>query len=239
VRLVELRPGLIAVALVIAAGCLPSPPVRPSGPVGEGGAPGTSGAAGDDGQGAGGDDVSSGAGTGGEPSPGSGSGGESGGVAGSFGSTGAGAEGGKAATGGAAGSHVDAGASGTAGGTGAAGSDADAMAAMYGSYATYLGPLLMLRCGGCHYGTQIQGSFQISYAGITAHVSNANSGCSALDASKLRAVPGKPLNSLVYIKTNGTSPPGGCGGHMPFSGSSLAQEEQDGLGYWIQQGAKP
>jgi hypothetical protein len=205
----------------------------------DGAATGSTGAAGEDPSGAGG--TGAGAGTAGAGAgSGSGAGGIIGGGNGGA-STGAAAQGGRAGTAGAGGAHADAGAgsAGASGQAGATGSDADPMEAMYGSYATYIGPLFNLRFAGCHSGTQIQGSFTISYAGITAHVSGANSGCSGLDASKLRVVPGKSANSLVYIKTNDASPPGGCGGHMPYSGNSLPADEEMGLKYWIDTGARP
>ena len=62
----------------------------------------------------------------------------------------------------------------------------------------------------------MQGGFSITYANVMAKVSSATSNCSKLDASKARIVPGKPDASLIYIKTSFASPPGGCGGHMPY-----------------------
>ena len=90
-------------------------------------------------------------------------------------------------------------------------------------------------------GPEIQGGFSVSYAGVTAHVSAANSGCPSLDASKLRVVPGKPQNSLIWIKTNinVAAPPGGCGGHMPNMASNLLPDQFQELQDWISQGAKP
>jgi hypothetical protein len=207
----------------------------------DGAASGNTGTAGDDPSGAGGTGAGDGTAGAGAGSGSAGSG--AGGIIGASGypgtSTGAAAEGGRSGTAGAGGTHVDAGA-GSAGASGTAGAGgADPMEAMYGSYATYIGPLLNLRCAGCHLGTQIQGGFVVGYAGITAHVSNGTSACSGLDASKLRVVPGKSANSLVYIKTNDASPPGGCGGHMPYSGTSLPADEEAGLKYWIDTGARP
>jgi hypothetical protein len=232
------RLTLIATLFAIGGACTASENVRIER---DGAVSGNTGSAGDDPSGAGG--TGAGQGTAGEGAS-SGSAGSGAAGIGSAGypgtSTGAAAEGGRGGTAGAAGGHADAGAgsagaSGTAGATGAT----DPMEAMYGSYATYVGPLLNLRCGGCHLGTQIQAGFVVGYAGITAHVSSANSGCSGLDASKLRVVPGKSANSLVYIKTNDASPPGGCGGHMPYSGTSLPADEEAGLKYWIDTGARP
>ncbi|HEX4405143.1 MAG TPA: hypothetical protein VH560_09975, partial [Polyangia bacterium] len=94
--------------------------------------------------------------------------------------------------------------------------------------------------GGCHLGTEIQGGFSISYANVMAHTSAATSGCSGLDASKSRVVPGKPDNSLIVIKTNlAANPPGGCGGHMPYQGMSILMEQYNEIRDWITQGAKP
>lgn len=222
--------------------CIVSEPIRPKG----GGAGG--GAAGDEGQGAAGDGASGSAGAAGASSTGAGAaGGDSGGSAGSGGSTGAGATG-AGATGGKTTTGTGGGGSGgAAAGTGAAGSTgSDAGAAndasggnMNTSYATFIGPLLKLRCGGCHFGGNVQGGFAVSYTAVMAHVSAATSNCSSLDATKSRIVPGKPENSLIYIKTFGTSPPSGCGGHMPYMGTSLTTDQQMDLQDWILQGAKP
>jgi hypothetical protein len=108
------------------------------------------------------------------------------------------------------------------------------------TYADDIGPLLTFRCGGCHLGTQIQAGFSISYANVMAHVSAGTSGCSGLDASKSRVVPGKPDNSLIVIKTNPqVNPPSGCGGHMPYQGMSVLPEQFQEIRDWISQGAKP
>ncbi len=234
------RVSLIATLFALGVACTASENVRIER---DGAVSGNTGSAGDDPSGAGG--TGAGEGTAGE-SASSGSAGSGTAGFGSAGypgtSTGAAAQGGRSGTAGAGGTHVDAGAgsAGASGGqAGATGSDADPMEAMYGSYATFIGPLLMLRCAGCHLGTQIQGGFVIGYPGITAHVSSANSGCSGLDASKLRVVPGKSANSLVYIKTNDVSPPAGCGGHMPYQVTSLPPDEQQLIHDWILAGARP
>jgi hypothetical protein len=231
------RLTLIAALFAIGVACTASENVRIER---DGAVTGSTGSAGDDPSGAGG--AGAGEGTAGEGASSGSAGSGAGGIIGSGSggaSTGAAAQGGRSGTAGAGGAHVDAGA-GSAGESGTAGAgDADPMEAMYGSYATYIGPLLDLRCRGCHYGTDIQGGFVIGYAGITAHVSSANSGCSGLDASKLRVVPGKSLNSLVYIKTNDVSPPAGCGGHMPYQVTSLPPDEEAGIKYWIDTGARP
>jgi hypothetical protein len=52
-------------------------------------------------------------------------------------------------------------------------------------------------------------------------------------------VPGKPENSLIYIKTSILNPPGSCGGHMPYNNSSLNATNLKLLHDWIEQGAKP
>jgi hypothetical protein len=85
----------------------------------------------------------------------------------------------------------------------------------------------------------MQGGFTISYTAVMAHVSAATSGCSKLDAQKLRVVAGNPDASLIYIKTNAASPPAGCGGHMPYAGSSLLPDQLTSLHDWILAGAKP
>jgi hypothetical protein len=224
------RLGLVVAWLAVAAACTVSEPVRPP-----------TGMAGDDGQGAGGDGASGSAGAGGEPAS-SGAAGTSGGTAGNVGAAGAGAgattgAGGKAGSGGATG-----GAGNGAAGAGAAGADGGATsdASTQLTYAYPIGPLLKLRCGGCHLGTEIQAGFSISYANVLAHVSAVNSNCPSLDASKARVVPGKPENSLIYIKTNITAnPPGGCGGHMPYQGTSLSADQYQQIHDWILQGAQP
>jgi hypothetical protein len=174
--------------------------------------------------------------------------------AGAAGTTGAGGTAGAVGTVGAAGSGATAGHGGT---TGSAGSAPDAGSGSAGTagkdggavdtgtvsaevtYANTIGLLLTFRCGGCHFGTTMQGGFSVSYANVMAKVSAGTSNCSKLDATKMRIVPGKPDASLIYIKTSLTSPPSGCGGHMPYANSSLLPDQLASLQTWILQGAKP
>jgi hypothetical protein len=199
-------------------------------------APGTAGSAGGrQGSGAAGSSPTGSSGAGGVTSvggtAGSGEGAGSGsGMAGTTAGT-AGAPGGTAGTTGAAGST-------SSGAAGRDGGAADTGGTPAVTYSNYIESLLIFRCGGCHFGTNMQGGFTVSYANVMAHVSSANSGCPNLDASKARIVPGKPDASLIYIKTNFASPPGGCGGHMPYQGSSLLADQQASLRDWILAGAK-
>jgi hypothetical protein len=148
------------------------------------------------------------------------------GTTGTAGTTGSGG------TTGAGGNKVDAGAGGTAA--------TDAGVKVY-TYSTGIENLLIQNCGGCHYaapGVSIQGGFSFSYANVTG-VTNGHPGCVGLDASKRRVVPGKPENSLLWIKAFNDSPPSGCGGHMPFQGSRLSPTTFDYLKAWILAGAPP
>jgi hypothetical protein len=231
------RLGLVAAWLAVAAACTVSEPVRPTGAGGM-----ASGAAGDDGQGAGGDGASGSAGAGGEPASSGSAGANGGGSAGNVGEAGLGGGGATTGAGGKAGNGATGAAGNGTAGAGAAGADGGATsdASTQLTYTYPIGPLLKLRCGGCHFGTEVQAGFSISYANVLAHVSAANSNCPSLDASKARVVPGKPENSLIYIKTNITAnPPGGCGGHMPYQGTSLSADQYQQIHDWIIQGAKP
>jgi len=177
------------------------------------------------------------------------------GAAGATGTAGApgaaGAKGGAGTTG-AAGASGAAGGSGAAGATGAAGAGA-AGASGAGTIDpgigcgqikvyTYTGGienLLIQNCGGCHYaapGVNVQGGFSFSYANVTG-VTNGHPSCVGLDASKRRVVPGKPDNSLLWIKAYDDSPPSGCGGHMPFQGSRLTMANLCYIRAWIAAGA--
>jgi hypothetical protein len=203
--------------------------------------------------------------TGASGGPGSGAAGTSGGGAGTGNPTSSGAAGTTGAAGagaaqtGAAGRSgtgaADTGAAGT-GTTGAAGrgdaggaSAADAGAgsdaasdAMQLTYTNYMGPIMTLNnCGGCHYigqGIAIQGGFGLSYANVMGAVTAAHAGCPNLDASKRRVVPGKPDNSLIYIKVAVPNLPSSCGGHMPYMGYEWSDNYKQGLRTWILQGAK-
>jgi hypothetical protein len=231
------RLTLIATVFALGGACTASQDVRFDH---DGGASGNTGAAGEDPSGTGGTGAGTGQGTAGEgAASGSAGAGAAGIVGGSGGaSTGTAGAGGRGGATGTAGAHGDAGA-GSAGASGSAGAAGDG--AVQYSYATDIDPLLRFRCGGCHFETEIQGGFAVSYAGVTAHVSAANSGCPSLDASKLRVVPGKPQNSLIWIKTNinVVNPPGGCGGHMPNMALNLLPDQFQELQDWIAQGAKP
>jgi hypothetical protein len=149
------------------------------------------------------------------------------GVAGSTGSSGAGMTG-------AAGAKVDAGASGAGG----------VLVTDGGyplTYSAYILPMLNNACGGCHFdgGTMApKGGFgYTSYAKLVGPVSSATTGCTSLDASKRRVVPGHPENSLIFIKVSVQNPPSGCGGHMPYMGTNMSAENQADLKAWILSGA--
>jgi hypothetical protein len=136
---------------------------------------------------------------------------------------------GKAGTGG----NVDAGAAGTTGTT-------DGGVMVY-TYSHGIENLLVQNCGGCHYaapGVSIQGGFSFSYANVTG-VTSGHPNCVGLDASKRRVVPGKPDNSLLWIKAYNDNPPSTCGGHMPFQGSRLSDTTLGYIKAWILAGAPP
>jgi hypothetical protein len=175
------------------------------------------------------------------------------GSAGRTGSAGAGAAGhaGSAGAGGTGGAKVDAGApdKGATGSAGAGGAGTSGAAGAGGStddppltYSAYIGPVLELSCGGCHLITEslpFKGGFGLSYANLMASVTSDHMGCPNLDASKKRVVPGKPENSLIYIKVSVANPPGSCGGHMPANGVNMSTQQLTALHDWIAQGAKP
>jgi hypothetical protein len=229
------RLTLIATVFALGGACTASEGVRLDR---DGAASGNTGAAGEDPSGSGGTGAGIAEGTAGEGAASGSAGSGAGGVVGSGSagaSTGAAGAAGRGATAGAGGAQVDAGSAGASGSAGAGGD-----AGTQYSYANGIGTLLVFRCGGCHLGTEVQGGFSISYANVTAHVSAATSGCPGLDSSKLRVVPGKPQNSLIWIKTNiNANPPGGCGGHMPNMALSLLPDQFQELQDWITQGAKP
>jgi hypothetical protein len=117
------------------------------------------------------------------------------------------------------------------------------------TYATDIAYELFFSCGGCHLPPTVQGSFDMrivksddigpnAYPTIMATVNGEHSGCVSLDATKKRVVPGKPDNSLLFIKISVPSPPSGCGGHMP-NGTSITPGQIAKIKLWIQQGAKP
>jgi hypothetical protein len=191
------------------------------------GAASTSGSAGVSGGGTGSGGTPETAGTAGQ--------GTTAGISGAAGTEGAaGSEGSTAGSKGAAGSSGAGGAtSADAGASGAAGTGAEV------TYTNLIGGNLTFYCGGCHSGGDTQNGFSVAtYAGVTAHVSGATSGCPQLDASKARVVPGKPLNSLIYIKMSETSPPAGCGAHMPSMGNTVPANQQQIIYDWIMAGAK-
>jgi hypothetical protein len=220
------------------------------------------GAAGSNETGAGGSAIAGTAGKTGSSGAGAGSGtsGAAGasGTAGSPSGTGGSSSGAAGSSSGAAGSKGSAGTSGSAGATGAAGSTSSgaAGAAAAGSmidpgigcgqtkvysYSGGIENLLIQNCGGCHYaapGVNVQGGFSFSYANVTG-VTNGHPSCVGLDASKRRVVPGKPDNSLLWIKAYDDSPPAGCGGHMPFQGSRLTMSNLCYIRAWITAGAPP
>jgi hypothetical protein len=134
------------------------------------------------------------------------------------------------------GGKVDAGATGTAGSAGTT----DAGVTVY-TYSKGIENLLIQNCGGCHYaapGVSIQGGFSFSYANVTG-VTSGHPNCVGLDASKRRVVPGKPDNSLLWIKAYNDNPPASCGGHMPFQGSRLSDPTLAYIKAWILAGAPP
>jgi hypothetical protein len=152
------------------------------------------------------------------------------GAAGTTGSSGAGT----------AGAKGDAGASGGTSGT----SDAGVPVTDSGyplTFTAYILPMLNNACGGCHFdgGSQApKGGFgYTNYAKLVGPVSSATTGCTSLDASKRRVVPGHPENSLIFIKVSVQNPPSGCGGHMPYMGTNMSAENQASLKAWILAGA--
>jgi hypothetical protein len=183
------------------------------------------------------------------------------GAAGASGAAGKGAAGAGVAGGNGSGAAGHAGTSGSAGGgaagKGAAGMGAAGMTGTGAAGATGAGGMqwtyaagelggienvLIQNCGGCHFaaaGVTIQGGFSFSYANVTGVITSGNKACPNLDASKRRVVPGKPENSLLYIKISLDKPPAGCGGHMPYNNQRLTDNVMGWIRDWILQGAKP
>jgi hypothetical protein len=233
--LIRLAAAAGLVSAISLAACTGSESVdlrRDSGAVTSEGEAGNGGAAG-----AGGPSSGTGAGAGSSASGAAGA--SESGQAGTTGSTGTGAGTGSVGTAGTgssgtagAGGKVDAGAAGSTGST-------DAGAVTVYTYTKGIGNLLVQNCGGCHYaapGVTIQGGFSFSYANITG-VTNGHPSCTLLDASKRRVVPGKPDNSLLWIKAFNDNPPASCGGHMPFQGSRLSDATLGYIKAWILAGA--
>jgi hypothetical protein len=230
--LVGRRLTLLATLFALGIACTGSERVR----VASDGAVTNTGAAGEDPSGSGGTGAGAGDGTAGAGAgSGSGAGGIIGGGNGGA-STGAAATGGKGAAG-AAGSQGSAG-SGAGASSGIDGGAAGSDGSVEITYTNTIENSLKFYCGGCHLGTLIQAGFSISYAGVLGHVSAGNSNCSMLDSSKARVVPGKPANSLIYIKMSEASPPTGCGGHMPNSTNTVPANQQQLIHDWIMAGAK-
>ena len=182
----------------------------------------------------------SGGGSGGAFGEGGTIGGSSGGALGEGGTIGAGSGG---AFGGSGGARQDSGAD-----TTPADGGADAAGGGTLSFQTDIAYVLRQSCGGCHLSQQTQGNFDMkivddlapgpaAYPSVTGPVTAAHAGCVRLDASKRRVVPGKPDNSLLFIKINTGNPPAGCGKHMP-DGASMTPEQIAKIRTWISQGAR-
>jgi len=217
---------------------------------GEAGSGDPSGAAGSSATGTAGSGATGAAGSNGSGTAGKSGGSGAGAGSGTSGAAGAGSSGAAGSASGAAGSSGSAGksgATGAAGSTGAAGAAAGTtidpglgcgQIKVY-SYSGGIENLLIQNCGGCHYaapGVNVQGGFSFSYANVTG-VTNGHPSCVGLDASKRRVVPGKPDNSLLWIKAYLDAPPAGCGGHMPFQGERLTMANLCYIRAWITAGA--
>jgi hypothetical protein len=161
-------------------------------------------------------------------------------VTGAAGTTGTAGTTGKAGSGGGAGSV---GSTGSAGTTGAAGTGSSSGAAGTGvvyTFTTGIENILTLSCGGCHLeGTSvpIKGNFGTSWAKVMGSVTSDHMNCPNLDASKKRVVPGKPENSMLYIKVAVPNLPGSCGSHMPANGVNMGASQIQAIKDWILAGA--
>jgi hypothetical protein len=104
-------------------------------------------------------------------------------------------------------------------------------------FAAEIAPVLEKQCASCHQTGTESGNISLLPANAAAQLVNAAS----VEAPDLmRVVPGKPDDSYLIMKLEGTHVPrGGNGAQMPFGAAPLPQATIDKFRKWIAEGAKP
>ena len=122
---------------------------------------------------------------------------------------------------------------GEAGGEGASGAEPVAASV----YQTEIAPLLANACATCHLtGTEAGNLIMVPGRAIESLVNVA----SVENGDLMRVVPGKPDESYLIMKLEGTHiAAGGAGAIMPFGAPPLPAEEIAKVRRWIAEGAKP
>jgi mono/diheme cytochrome c family protein len=99
-----------------------------------------------------------------------------------------------------------------------------------------IAPLFRTRCATCHLTGQEAGKMTLTPNGAIASLVNVKS---TEATSLMRAVPGKPDESYLIMKLEGSHiEHGGNGAQMPFGAPSLSKEEIAKIRKWIAEGAK-
>jgi mono/diheme cytochrome c family protein len=99
-----------------------------------------------------------------------------------------------------------------------------------------IAPLFRSRCATCHLTGQEAGKMTLTPKGAIASLVNAKS---TEATSLMRVVPGKPDDSYLIMKLEGTHiEHGGNGVQMPFGAPSLSREEIAKVRKWIAKGAR-
>ncbi|MFO1377365.1 MAG: hypothetical protein U1F14_10200 [Steroidobacteraceae bacterium] len=103
------------------------------------------------------------------------------------------------------------------------------------SFSRDIVPVLRTQCATCHMTGQEPGNMALHPGAAYATLVNVKSPVSGL----VRVVPGKPEQSYLLMKLQGTHlDHGGKGVRMPFSLPPLPQKVIDQIAAWISQGAK-
>ena len=103
------------------------------------------------------------------------------------------------------------------------------------SFSRDIVPVLRTQCATCHMTGQEPGNMALHPGAAYATLVNVKSPVSGL----VRVVPGKPEQSYLLMKLQGTHlDHGGKGVRMPFSLPPLPQKDIDRIAAWISQGAK-
>lgn len=102
------------------------------------------------------------------------------------------------------------------------------------SFAKDIVPILKTRCVMCHLTGKEPGSIQLHPK--SAHASLV--GIKSVEVDMMRVEPGKPADSYLYRKIEGThAEVGGSGAAMPSVGSPLKPEQIALVRQWIEEGA--
>jgi mono/diheme cytochrome c family protein len=112
----------------------------------------------------------------------------------------------------------------------------DAQPAQTSAYQAQIAPLFRQKCATCHLTGQEAGKMQMTPDQAIASIVNVKAdGAPAL----IRVVPGKPDESYLIMKLEGTHlEKGGIGATMPFGQPPLSPAEIADIRKWIADGAK-